>query len=104
MKLTILARPCAAIALALALINTGHAAAEGTVDVNTADAEAIADVLVGVGLEKASAIVRHREEHGRFTDIYDLTRVRGIGEATVAKNESRITLTEGSETPPPAGE
>ena len=71
-----------------------HAAEPDTVDVNTADAATIADVLVGVGLRKAAAIVRYREEHGRFSDICDLTRVRGIGEATVTKNESRIDLGE----------
>lgn len=82
----------AAMALSVALAAHGQAAESGTVDVNTADAEAIANVLVGVGVEKAQAIVRHREEHGRFEDIYDLTKVRGIGKATVAKNESRIKV------------
>ena len=90
----ILARSLAAIALSLALVGMSHAAEPDTVDVNTADAATIADVLVGVGLRKAAAIVRYREEHGRFSDICDLTRVRGIGEATVTKNESRIDLGE----------
>ncbi len=94
MKPAILARSLAAIALSLALVGMSHAAEPDTVDVNTADAATIADVLVGVGLQKAAAIVRYREEHGRFSDIYDLTRVRGIGEATVTKNESRIDLGE----------
>ena len=74
------------------LLAAGAHAEEATVDVNTADAETIARVLDGVGLTKAQAIVRYREENGRFTDAYDLTQVRGIGDATVARNEERIAV------------
>ncbi len=74
------------------LLAAGAHAEEATVDVNTADAETIARVLDGVGLTKAEAIVRYREENGRFTDAYDLTQVRGIGDATVARNEERIAV------------
>lgn len=83
--------PAAVLALILA---TGAQAQDARVDVNIADAETIARVLDGVGLSKAEAIVRHREEHGRFTDVYDLTQVRGIGDATVARNEERISIGE----------
>ena len=81
------------VVLALLLAAGAHAE-EATVDVNTADAETIARVLDGVGLTKAEAIVRYREENGRFTDAYDLTQVRGIGDATVARNEERIALSD----------
>ncbi len=74
------------------ILAAGAHAEEATVDVNTADAETIARVLDGVGLSKAEAIIRYREEHGRFSDPYDLTEVRGIGDATVEKNEDRIVL------------
>ncbi len=74
------------------LLAAGAHAEDATVDVNTADAETIARVLDGVGLTKAQAIVRYREENGRFTDAYDLTQVRGIGDATVARNEERIAV------------
>ena len=74
------------------ILAAGAHAEEATVDVNTADAETIARVLDGVGLSKAEAIIRYREEHGRFSDPYDLTEVRGIGDATVEKNEARIVL------------
>ena len=94
MKLPIFARPLAALGLALALAGAVHAAEDATVDVNTADAQTMAAALTGIGLAKAEAIVRYREEHGRFTDIYELTQVQGIGAATVAKNESRISLGE----------
>ena len=77
------------LALSVAL---GAQAEEDRVDVNTADAQTIAQVLVGVGQAKAEAIVAYREENGRFESIEDLARVRGIGEATVKRNESRISL------------
>ena len=92
------------VLLALA-VAVGVRAEEDTVDVNTADvntadvntadvndAQTIARVLVGVGQTKAEAIVAYREENGRFEDLEDLARVRGIGEATLKRNESRISL------------
>ena len=79
----------ALLALAVAL---GARAEETRVDVNTADAETIARVLVGVGQSKAEAIVAYREENGRFESVEDLARVRGIGEATIRRNEARISL------------
>jgi competence protein ComEA len=63
-----------------------------TVNVNEADAEAIASTLVGVGLSRAQAIVDYRDEHGRFYSAEELTAVKGIGQTTVEKNLSRITL------------
>lgn len=60
------------------------------VNVNEADAETIADVLVGIGASRARAIVEYREEHGRFSSLEDLTQVTGVGEATVMNNRDRI--------------
>jgi len=60
------------------------------VNVNEADAETLADVLVGIGASRARAIVEYREEHGRFTSLEDLTLVTGVGEATVMNNRDRI--------------
>lgn len=62
------------------------------VNINTADAETIASVLSGVGLKKAQAIVEHREHHGRFDAATDLTKVKGIGEATVTRNAAKIVV------------
>ena len=79
------------VLLALA-VAVGVRAEEERVDINTADAETIARVLVGVGQSKAEAIVAYREGNGRFEDVEDLALVRGIGKATVKRNESRISL------------
>lgn len=70
------------------------AAAESTlqVNINQADAETIADVLVGVGLTRAQAIVEYREQHGPFQSVDDLIEVKGIDEATLRSNRDRIRL------------
>jgi competence protein ComEA len=62
------------------------------VNINEADAETIADVLVGVGPAKAEAIVKYREEHGPFQDVNDLIDVTGIGAVTLRNNLDRIRL------------
>ncbi len=63
-----------------------------TVNINEADAETLARILKGVGMSKAQAIVQYREENGRFYSVEELSAVRGIGMATVSKNEDRITV------------
>jgi len=62
------------------------------INLNTAGAKEIADALTGVGLKKAEAIVAYRNKNGKFTKIEELAGVKGIGVATIAKNESRIVL------------
>ena len=63
-----------------------------TVNVNEADAEAIAEALLGIGLTKAQAIVDYRERYGRFYSAEELTAVKGIGRSTIAKNQGRIKV------------
>lgn len=65
-----------------------------TVDINTADAAALAEALDGVGDKKAAAIVEYREANGGFVSIDELTAVPGIGEKTVEANREVITLGE----------
>jgi len=68
------------------------AGVEITVNVNTASAEEISTLLKGVGIKKAQAIVEYRQQNGAFEAKEDLTKVKGIGAATVSKNASRILL------------
>ncbi len=65
---------------------------EITVNVNSASANEIATMLKGIGEKKAQDIVDYRTEHGPFKTVNDLTNVKGIGEATLKKNEDRIIL------------
>ncbi|PCI70034.1 MAG: topoisomerase [Piscirickettsiaceae bacterium] len=62
------------------------------VNINTASAEEIAAALKGVGESKAGAIIVYREKHGPFKTLNDLTKVKGIGAATVDKNRENIEL------------
>lgn len=62
------------------------------VNINTADAEALEKVLVGVGKSRAEAIVVYRDEFGPFYSAEELTAVRGIGMATVVRNQGRILV------------
>ena len=63
------------------------------VNVNTADAAAIAAELNGIGAKKSQAIVEYREANGDFKTIESLTEVKGIGLKTVEKNRDLIQLT-----------
>ena len=62
------------------------------VNVNTADAAAIATELKGIGAKKAQAIIEYREANGEFKTIESLTSVKGIGLKTVEKNREFIQL------------
>lgn len=62
------------------------------VNINQADAEAIADALAGIGPKKAAAIVQYREEHGRFNSLKELENVNGIGEKTILAIEKDVLL------------
>ena len=63
-----------------------------TVNVNTADARTIANVLQGVGLSRAAAIVAYREQHGVFKSVESLSAVKGVGPRTVALNATRTLV------------
>lgn len=78
--------------LVLSLALAASAIAAERVDINRADAAALAEALNGVGLAKAEAIVAHRQQHGPFKSVEQLAEVKGIGLKTVEKNRDRITL------------
>jgi competence protein ComEA len=65
---------------------------EAKVSINQADAEALASMLNGVGLKKAEAIVRYREQNGPFSEIDQLQEVPGIGPSLVERNRDRLKM------------
>ena len=65
---------------------------EAMININTATAEEMDEGLKGVSMKKAEAIVKHREEHGKFKSAAELTEVKGIGDKTVEWNERRIII------------
>lgn len=77
---------------------TFAAAAAEMININTADASAIATGLTGIGPAKAEAIVAWREANGGFKSVDQLAEVKGVGLRTVEKNRDRISL--GAAVPP----
>lgn len=63
----------------------------GAININTADATMLAS-LNGIGERKAMAIIDYRKQHGPFKSVEQLTEVKGIGDALVEKNRSRISI------------
>ncbi|WP_372719051.1 ComEA family DNA-binding protein [Immundisolibacter sp.] len=87
--------------LALSFALGAGIATAATVDINCADAAALAAGLNGVGDAKAQAIVTHRAEMGLFKTADDLAAVKGIGAKTVEANRANITVSESCEAPAP---
>ena len=63
------------------------------VDVNRASAAEL-EALPGIGPTKAAAIVADRDTNGLFSSCQDLTRVNGIGSATVSAIAERCVASQ----------
>lgn len=63
----------------------------GPVDLNHADQAAL-EALPGIGPATASAIIRHRDQIGRFTSVDQLLDVQGIGEAKLEQLRPLVTV------------
>jgi competence protein ComEA len=68
----------------------------GPVNINTADAAALAHELSGVGPALAEAIIKDREQNGPFTSPESLSRVKGIGQRIIELNKSNILVSDPS--------
>ena len=93
--------------VSLSLLLGSMVAGAEPLDINTATVDQFDQVMVGVGKSKAEAIVKDRDTNGTFKSVDDLTRVKGIGTATVQKNRDKLTATPvqtpaPTPTPPPA--
>ena len=62
------------------------------VNINTADAAALAKALNGVGPAKAKAIVSYRDKNGPFKSVDQLAMVEGITQKLIDKNRADIKL------------
>lgn len=85
----------AALLLSLSLGVSGLTLAQdiAPINVNTADAELLAE-LPGIGPSRAAAIIEERENNGAFANVDDLTRVSGIGPATVDRMRDQVAIEE----------
>jgi competence protein ComEA len=62
------------------------------VNINSADAEQIAEALNGIGIVKAQAIVDYRNNNGQFSSADQVVMIRGIGDKTYQKIKVDILL------------
>ena len=63
------------------------------IDLNTAGAEELM-TLPGIGEKRAADIIADREENGPFRFVEEITRVKGIGEETLAELIDYVTVEE----------
>ena len=63
----------------------------GKININTADAQSLTAVP-GIGPKTAENILAHRQQNGAFQSVDDLVNVKGIGEKSLAKMKSYLTI------------
>lgn len=68
------------------------AAFAGPVNINSADAKALAKELSGIGPAKAKAIIEYREKVGPFKAPEEITKVDGVGQALFEQNKDNIKI------------
>lgn len=62
-----------------------------SIDLNTASAEEL-QTLPGIGEKRAADIVADREKNGPYSFPEEITRIKGIGEETVAELLEYVTV------------
>lgn len=65
-----------------------------SIDINTADASALAAEINGVGEARAQAIIAYREANGPFQSVDELRKVKGIGPVLLEKNRDVLTASQ----------
>lgn len=74
-----------------AQLTSGTVSSGAPININTADVDALC-TLPGIGPVIAQRIVDYRQQNGPFALVEDVTRVSGIGQATLAKIRDHITV------------
>ena len=64
---------------------------ETGVNINTANKEELM-TLPGIGVSKAEAIIKYREEHGDFKDVQELTNIAGIKTSVYEKIKELVRV------------
>jgi len=67
--------------------------AAAAIDINTGTLAELTS-LPGIGPVKAEAIIKYREEKGRFTKLEELKNVHGIGEKIVERIKGDIIISD----------
>ncbi len=76
----------------LLLLFVSLSAQADQININSADAAALARELKGIGPAKAEAIVQYRKDHGPFRSVDELALVKGIGPKALEKNRALIRI------------
>ncbi|MNC41485.1 ComE operon protein 1 [compost metagenome] len=66
-------------------------ASDGLIHINSAGLDELQNIP-GIGVKKAQAILDYRNQHGAFSSINDLTKVKGIGDKMLQKMKPHIGL------------
>ena len=72
-------------------ISLSNSEASKHIDINSADIKTLS-LLKGVGMKKAQAIIKYRDENGKFILVKDLLNVNGIGNKILTLNKSTLTI------------
>lgn len=79
-------------AILCAFLAASPAVFAAPVDINTADVKTLDKAMKGVGPKTAQAIVDYRAKNGPFKSVDDLTKIKGVGKATVEKNRANLVV------------
>ena len=60
------------------------------INLNNANAETLAQAMKGIGVKRAEAIVKHRQEQGAFKSLTELGDVKGLGKVFVTKHLTQL--------------
>ena len=79
------------IMMSIWLVLLWVAVAIAGVNINSAD-QATLESLPGIGPAKAEAIIKYRDEHGKFKSVDQLTEVKGIGQKSLENLREMIEV------------
>jgi competence protein ComEA len=72
-------------------VPAGQDETNGLINLNEGDEKKLAE-LPGIGPAMAKNIITYRDSHGAFTDIEELRKVKGIGQAKFNALKDKVTV------------
>jgi competence protein ComEA len=72
-------------------VNLKTTQTQGRIDINHANIKSLS-LLKGIGTKKAQAIIKYRNENGKFVSVEDLLNVNGIGKQILVLNKAKLTI------------
>ncbi len=71
---------------------SAHAGESNRLNINQSSATEIDKTLVFVSEDTARSIVEYRDQHGEFSSIHELAKVKGVSKRLARYNRSRISF------------